>query len=195
MADNITLFTDASFSDRDMAAGGAFWAKGGSEGGAKRSGSFPILDAACSGSAEAIASLRSIGFLLEDPQFHAIFSKGPECLLILTTDCQGVKDMLDKRTGAYLRHSVVSTLAEEFWKAQDDLGFRFKCNWVKAHSNGSTARGWVNNWCDEQARRARLKCRERRIDNELREAYRNPEQYKHLMSESQDDLLPWERLV
>lgn len=197
--ENITVFTDASFEERDMSAGGAFWAKGGSEGGTKKSGSFGITEATCSGTAECIASLKSIFFLLEDPQFHDLLRAKPS-RLILVTDCQGVQQMLDRRQSAYMRNHVVNDLCQDFWKAQTDLGFYFKCNWVKAHSSGKTARGWVNNWCDQQAKQARLKVRKMRIDNELREAHRNPEAYINDMAAFEpashtpqiDQRMPWE---
>lgn len=199
MSINITCFTDASFQEADLSAGGAFWAKGGSERGVKKSGSFPITDATCSGTAEAIAALRSISFLIEDPQFHDMLRQ-PDALLILVTDCQGVKDMLDRRAGGYMRNHVVTTLCHELWAAQVDLGFKLKINWVKAHTSGKTARGWVNNWCDEHARKARLKVRKATIQNEMSAAYRDPQAYIKEAAQWEasehtpqiDERMPWE---
>lgn len=175
---NVTIFTDASYFDGDQSAGGAFWAKGGSGDVVeplKKSGSFGIKDASCSGTAEAIAALRSMAFLFEDPDWHAILSDNAR--LILVVDCKGVQDMLEKGTGSYLRNHVVNTLHQEFLAAKQALGFQFKCNWVKAHQGGGERRSWVNEWCDKHAKKARQGVHKERIQDGLREAWTNPEAY------------------
>lgn len=154
--ENITIFTDASYHDGDKTAGGAFWAKGGSEGGIKRSGSFSIPDARCSVTAESLAALRGIGFLLEDPQFHALFERGRECRLILVTDCQTVKNLIDRQGGSIMTHPPLAEAYNQVMNHKALWGYFMKVNWVKAHNNDGTPRTWVNNWCDEQAKKARM---------------------------------------
>src|SRR5216110_2888986 len=112
--ENITLFTDASFNNQTMMGGAGFWAKGGVEGQLKLSGSFGIKDAAHSACAEALASFRAIDFLLENPDFNAELSKGKETRLILVTDCQGTKSLIDTKRGKLLTYSPVAEAFNRF---------------------------------------------------------------------------------
>lgn len=181
MASNITIFTDASFDDRDYSAGGAFWAKGPNEipgsPSIKKEGYFGIFDATCSGTAEALATLKGIHFLLEDPEFHSVFSRGRETLLIVVVDCMAVKHLMDCRSTALTRNPVVQDLFASFRDARETMGFNYKVNHVPAHRSDGTPRTWVNNWCDIHAKKARRKMIRDRLNRELEQAWKDPAAY------------------
>lgn len=155
--ENITLFTDASYSDQTNMGGAGFWAKGGTTGNVKLEGSFPIMDAASSHHAEFLASMRAIDLLLEDPAFNELLSSGIGCRLVLVTDCQGTKQLLESGKGKLLAHpdSPCRIAYDRFKSIQHNLGFQLKVNWVKAHNSDGSPRTWVNNLCDKYAGKAR----------------------------------------
>jgi hypothetical protein len=174
--ENITLFTDASYAEypdflgHAPTAGGAFWAKGGSESTIKQCGRFHIEGAKSSTDAEMLAALHSIGFLLENPGFHEYFSKGSMCRLILVTDCTAIQKVLIERKGSILKGHV-ATLFNQVFNSIDSLGFQLRVNWVKAHSGEDSARSWVNRFCDRHAKLAREDQIKSRIRNDLRQTY------------------------
>lgn len=173
--ENITLFTDASYAEypqfgHEPTAGGAFWAKGGSESTVKQAGRFQIEGAKTSTDAEILAALHSIGFLLENPDFNAYFRQGPWCRLILVTDCTAVQKTLTERRGSIIKGHVATAFKSVF-AAVDSLGFQLKVNWVKAHNNDDSARTWVNKFCDRHAKLAREDQVKARIGKEFRQTY------------------------
>lgn len=175
--ENITLFTDASYAEYpdfgyEPTAGGAFWAKGGTESSVKQSGRFQIQNAKSSTDAEMLAALKAIGYLLENPDFNNFFRLGSACKLILVTDCTAVQTTLLERRGSILRGDVANE-AKVIFSAIDSLGFKFAVNWVKSHNNDPSARTWVNNFCDRHAKIARMEQVKARVKNEVIETYRD----------------------
>lgn len=163
----VTLFADASYNDQLNSGGGGFWAKGGQgREVARQEGSFPIFDATCSGTAEALAVLMAAEYLMENPHFHSIFSEEEPTLLVIVTDCLAVVNMLNKRPSGLTRNVVVNDKFVGLLDTCDTLNVRIKSNHVPGHKGNGTPRTYVNELCDKYARKGR-----RRAEDKIKAGY------------------------
>lgn len=147
--DNMTTaICDASYCPKTQAAGWAIWLRmGRAERPYKKAGTFkhkPIS----SYQAEYWACLNAVRFALRN---------SPDFILI-QNDNQQVIHNLTKGTPALDR-----IMKKVIWP----LTIRFR--WVPGHTKGNTPRTWVNNWCDEQAKKKMYKLREQ-IQNDNKES-------------------------
>ena len=147
---NITVFSDASFCQNTKAAGGAYWARGEKS---RASGAFSFEGARQAHDAEIITACMAIGHLARDPVIGLDLRKGPLTRLILVVDCLTIEHVL--AAGGSCRLSPAARKAVKKTKLLiAALKFHLKINHVKAHESKGTPRQWVNDWCDNTARRS-----------------------------------------
>lgn len=144
----ITLYADASYAKG--IGGGAYWAKAD---GATDCGMFPIFDSKDSGEAETVTVLHAALLTLEGPQFALIRYNA---LLVIVCDCMSVKHYMEGERRIYDRNPTIKSLRARLDAMTARLGIRVKVNHVKAHTGRKDRRSWVNDWCDRNAKAARL---------------------------------------
>lgn len=157
MIQNITVFTDASYCHHTNAAGGAVWARG--DGSLRFQSSFQLEGVHSSNDAEVLTACHAIQGVWNDEGIGAELRKGPNTRLVLVVDCMGVKHALESGRTEQFRSNEVGHAVRVVMELQRQARFWLKINHVPGHGNGKTARSWVNNWCDEQARNQMLALR------------------------------------
>ena len=144
----LTVFADASFCHRSMAAGYAIWARDDDRKVARHA---PIpVPMESSGSAELFAL--SLGILEAIDSLH----HEPGFIVVAQSDCEhAIRILTGETTGSPeesgMRDSVRAALAA------NGLNLRFKH--VKGHTGDEDKRSYVNRWCDINARREMRKAR------------------------------------
>lgn len=76
---------------------------------------------------------------------HIYHHNFPGEIVVVNCDCQQLVQVVIERKDSY-----INTLIEQLAKP-------LRIKKVKAHTRGHDPRHWVNNWCDEQSRQARIK--------------------------------------
>lgn len=130
----ITVFTDASFCPNTKAFGCAIWIKDGA--GKPHQQSWGGRNAKDPEAAETRALNGALKYLTKYCQLNGR-------VIVIQSDCL----------------NALRKLKYDFLKR--DFGAKFvKLKHVKAHTNHETRRTWVNNWCDENAKKEMYKVRE-----------------------------------
>lgn len=138
----ITVYTDASYSDKTLCGGWAAWYKtdagsGMVEGPLKPGTSVSALDCELAAIANALHALHRDGK----------FSEGD--LVVVVTDCLRAIEMIE---GSQTHVATVASILRTIRQA----GVAHRFNHVKAHQNGSACRrSWVNNLVDRHAKQCR----------------------------------------
>jgi ribonuclease HI len=138
---NVTISTDASFNLKLKKGSYSFWISS-SLGSYKRSGNLQN-NVETSLIAEIQAILNALFFLKSlDKDWYAIR---------INTDCLPAKNNLDKPP----KKEYLINYFNMFNEIKKQLKFKkFKINHVKAHTDNSNPRSYVNNWCDQEAKKA-----------------------------------------
>lgn len=142
MIENITVFTDASFCHDTKAGAGACWSRSDKH---RHSSVFPLPGLLTSNECEIAAACEGLRRTIEDPKIAELIAS-QQCRIILVSDCTGVQRAL-------MADVVTDPIAVDIVKQMKSLNLFYRVNHVKAHTNSTTPRSWVNRWCDTRARR------------------------------------------
>lgn len=147
--DNLTLFTDASL--HGDIVGGGFWAVYGDH--QRLRGSVACTGVHKSHEAEILVAAKAIASVVSHPSVIAWMNEVKNVRLVLVSDCLAVKNAIEKgHSGKHLIDDMLGVL--------DLHGIALKVNHVKAHTNDTSARSYVNDWCDKIANTRRKEVRQ-----------------------------------
>lgn len=140
----VTVFTDASFDHKTKAGGYAVWIKA-SWGRLQHWGRLR-MKADTSQVAEAAALVNGICLAARKMDMR------PGDTIVAVSDCKNAIDMLRHGQGwSKQKRALVEMVRSETRARGINVVFRH----VKAHTGGTDARSWVNDWCDKRAREGR----------------------------------------
>ncbi len=175
----ITINTDASFyhlnSGRTKFGGYAFWITC-NEGRFKKSG--PIKNPVSSLDCELKAIANSLVYLEKVAKNLGFAS------LVINTDCKPAMTHIERKN---LSDPVVKSIHNTLRKILNTANYMkyVKFKHVKAHSGTKTARTYVNDWCDKEARRE--------AKNSKSLYFEKMEQYKEQYEEIENEESPRKR--
>lgn len=162
---SFTINTDASFDPNTGAASFAFWIK---------STHFVMKGARLinehvtnSSVAELLgveAALHYLHDLVAEQQFLSDQLKTNGIKVYFNTDSMFVLDVMNGRIKSKRNAAVI----ERFRPLLEDYNCEFRH--VKAHTRKDTARHWVNDWCDKEAKMLMKKRRKEILDGQIRKA-------------------------
>jgi len=145
---NVTIFTDASFKDGNV--GGGYWIVYGDK--QKLTGSINFKEVPRVTDAELFVSLHAIDVALNDDRIVKWMDTCDQIRVVLVTDALSTKHIFEKVGGEYEKINNLKITK----RGKNNKFVLFKVNHVKAHTNEKSSRSYVNRWCDDQARNARL---------------------------------------
>lgn len=138
---SITITTDASYCPVEKRAAYAFWISS-DLGSIKKSGM--LKQCKTSGEAELMCLYNAI---------HYFIKNGLKCeMLYVNTDYQAAADLMPDKMKPFSEkfiHSILRQIA----RILNEYGQPFIFRHVKAHVKVLKARGYVNTWCDKEAKR------------------------------------------
>lgn len=162
---NVTVSSDASFSYSDKVGGFAYQIK--SNNGLIRKWG-PFSDKIGN---PTIAELRSLWNALDDLRQRNYKIQ----VLTINVDCEFiVKNMLDKKRD---RKPEIVKMSDKIAELLEELDYNtLNIKHVKAHSEITDSRRWVNDWCDRHSRQGSM------IASEILYTKKFPSQLKHLIN-------------
>ena len=145
---NVTIFTDASF--KNGYVGGGYWIIYGNH--QRITGTVNFIKVPSVSDAELLVSLYAIDIAINHPEINAWMKDCNQIRMIIVTDAMSTKHTFEKE------HCGIEMLnkLKNVKRGNKDMPLLFKVNHVKAHTRDKSARSYVNRWCDEHARIARL---------------------------------------
>lgn len=151
----LTVFTDASYTE--LRAGGkgsdVVWKASGMAVWAKFQGYTFKWHGRFKFPAQSSLEAEYLGMIKGVILAHKYFKKEPK-VAVCKCDCLVAVNMLNRD------QAIVDRLSREaltYWKEYRQAN-SLTVHWrhVKGHNNDGTPRTWVNNWCDEYAKKARM---------------------------------------
>jgi ribonuclease HI len=138
----VTVFTDASFCHKTLAAGYAIWMKTDS-GTYRHAAPFKVL---INNAWEAETGALANGIIWAATKFDLKNSD----LLVATSDCKGAIESVKMGIS---KNALIKEFVLRVDKEIEERDFRLSLRHVKAHKGYGTKRTAVNEWCDTSAKK------------------------------------------